>query len=170
MLIVHSELPQLETSMPELTLRDQHSASLTTNNQWINNKHVVCNQLFLPFIPLLTYLRSHYRQPGTCNASNTLVTSQRIFSIHFSTRFIIHARIGFVQRMFSTRALRRGTLKAIYVHSYIVVRDIINFIQKIHIDNKKDLIPLKTDHLQEHMYLLVSQDPLRAFAFLLAFV
>ena len=73
--------------------------------------------------------------------------------------------------MFSTRALRRSTLKAIYVHSYIVVRDIINLIiQKIHIDDKKDLIPLKTDHLQEHMYLLVSQDPLRAFAFLLAFV
>ena len=92
---------------------------------------------FLPFIPLLTYLRSHYRQPGTCNASNTLVTSQRIFSIHFSTRFIIHARIGFVQRMFSTRALRRSTLKAIYVHRLIVVRDIINLIiQKTHIDDK----------------------------------
>ena len=123
------------------------------------------------FQPLLPYLRSHYRQPGTCNARNTLVTSERIFAIHFSTRFIVNARIGFVQRMFSTRALRRSTLKVIYVHSYIVVRDIINLIiQKIHIDDKKYLIPLKTDHLQEHMYLLVSQDPLRAFAFLLAFV
>ena len=74
---------------------------------------------------ILTYLRSHYRQPSTRNASNTLVTSERIFAIHFSTRFIVNARIGFVQRMFSTRALRRSTLKAIYVHRLIVVRDII---------------------------------------------
>ena len=85
---------------------------------------------------ILTYLRSHYRQPSTRNASNTLVTSERIFAIHFSTRFIVNARIGFVQRMFSTRALRRSTLKAIYVHRLIVVRDIINFIQKTHIDDK----------------------------------
>ena len=77
---------------------------------------------------ILTYLRSHYRQPSTRNASNTLVTSERIFAIHFSTRFIVNARIGFVQGMFSTRALRRSTLKAIYVHSYIAVRDIIYFI------------------------------------------
>ena len=86
---------------------------------------------------ILTYLRSHYRQPSTRNASNTLVTSERIFAIHFSTRFIVNARIGFVQRMFSTRALRRSTLKAIYVHRLIVVRDIINLIiQKTHIDDK----------------------------------
>ena len=126
MLIVHSELRQLETSMPESTLRDQHSASLTTNNQWINNKHVVCDYIhFSTRFIILTYLRSHYRQPSTRNASNTLVTSERIFAIHFSTRFIVNARIGFVQRMFSTRALRRSTLKAIYVHRLIVVRDII---------------------------------------------